>query len=313
LNATFKTNAARYREIINNALAADEVVRGKMATHEQAIKMLSRGENGLADVIPKSSNTTKSSTGSVAARENLKRLMLEVEQLKRERETLESSLKNVAFDMKTPFLKALAQDGAINEPAMSVELLGKALGSLDGQVKANLEKQEVLIVSIQQNSDEYFGKKDSSTDTLSRRDTMMRQLAEGFDAFTDLQSNIKEGRKFYNDLTQLLLAFQNKLSDFCFARKTEKEELLRDVTRDASSGGNSAPPRPPPPVSSAPPPSTTAAQPQPPYNPGRSNSSSISLKLSAINAYALPPTALSIYAHASNIQSLCYISTSITL
>jgi len=27
LNATFKTNAARYREIINNALAADEVVR----------------------------------------------------------------------------------------------------------------------------------------------------------------------------------------------------------------------------------------------------------------------------------------------
>lgn len=58
---------------------------------------------------------------------------------------------------------------------MSVELLGKALGPLEGQVKSNLEKQEGLIVGIQQNSDEYFGKKNTSTDTLSRRDQMMRQ------------------------------------------------------------------------------------------------------------------------------------------
>lgn len=27
LNATFKTNVAKYREILNNALAADEVIR----------------------------------------------------------------------------------------------------------------------------------------------------------------------------------------------------------------------------------------------------------------------------------------------
>ncbi|ODN01568.1 Programmed cell death 6-interacting protein [Orchesella cincta] len=260
LNGTFKTNAARYREILNNALAADEVIRGKLATHQQAIEKLSGGEAGVSDFLPR--DTSNKVQGSESAKENLRQLMRQVEHLKSDRESLEESIKNMTFDLRTPFLSALAHDGAINEPAISVELIGKAFSPLEHQVKESLEKQESLVAAIQQNSDEYFGRKPGG-DTLSRRDQAMRQLAEGYDAFMDLQNNLKEGTKFYNDLTQLLLAFQNKIGDFCFARKTEKEELLKDVTREASTATSqqAPPPRPPPPsVPQAPASAATAPQ-----------------------------------------------------
>lgn len=69
--------------------------------------------------------------------------------MKAERDTIESEFKFAANDMKTVFLSALAKDGTIDEPNLSVENLGKYYGPLQKQVRESIARQEKLVGEIQ--------------------------------------------------------------------------------------------------------------------------------------------------------------------
>ncbi|KHJ80957.1 hypothetical protein OESDEN_19362 [Oesophagostomum dentatum] len=107
----------------------------------------------------------------------------------------------------------------------------------------------------------------SGSGTGAERERVLKMLASGHDAFLELKGNLEEGTKFYNDLTPILVRLQQKVSDFSFARQTEKEDLMRQMQQNivsgagsgsgGSSGGSSVsspPPRPPPPRTQVEPP-----------------------------------------------------------
>lgn len=226
LNEMFRTSTAKYREIINNAITADKVVRQKFEDNAHGIDMLSKSQSELQEVIPSGSG----SVGSSPAVTKLRSLMDAVETIKAERDVIESELKSATVDMKDQFLQALAQDGAI-DPNLAIGHVGKSLSPLQKQVFESVNRQQTLVQDIQTAHQQFTAECGSGT---NKRDQMLSQLALAFDIFTELQHNLKEGTKFYSDLTELLIAFQNKVSDFCFARKTEKEELLKDLTAESS-------------------------------------------------------------------------------
>ncbi|XP_055902668.1 programmed cell death 6-interacting protein [Eupeodes corollae] len=228
LTEMFRTNAKKYREVINNAVEADKIVRQKFEKNSKGIQLLSLPADQLNNSIPSSGGSVDQNCSSV---QKLKALMEAVETIKAERDAIESELKSATVNMKDQFLQALAQDGAIDEPALSVSCIGQVLGPLQSQVQESIQRQTTLVSDIQEAHSAFTAE---NGNTGNSRDALFSELALAYDSFNDLLSNLKEGTKFYNDLTQLLVVFQNKISDFCFARKTEKEELLKDLTTESS-------------------------------------------------------------------------------
>lgn len=241
LTEMFRSNAGKYREIIRNAVNADKTVRETFEKHSRGMELLSKAPSDLETACPSGGGHNLSNCSSV---QELRKLMESVDTIKAEREVIESELKSATIDLKEQFLSALAQDGAINEPGISVGSIGKALAPLREQASESLSRQETLIRDIQRAHQAFVNETGAGTGS---RETFLSELASAYDNFTTLQNNLKEGTKFYNDLTQLLVTFQNKVSDFCFARKTEKDELMKSLTEESSrmssapGGGPTAP------------------------------------------------------------------------
>ncbi|XP_037071951.1 programmed cell death 6-interacting protein-like [Pollicipes pollicipes] len=279
LTESFQQNGAKYRQILANAVQADAVVRAKFDANRAGIELLSRPEAELVAATPRGEAGVD---GGSPAAQRLRALMERVDAIKSDRDALECQLKSATTDLKAKFLEGLQADGAVSESAISEETLATTYGPLRTAAAESLRKQEELLAEVQEANTEFVAQRGSGG---SSRDTLFKDLATAHDVFTELRGNLKEGLKFYNDLTQLLLTFQNKVSDFCFARKTEKEELMKDMTstlanqtagttptppqsQAAAGGVRQPPPRPPPPAttaaaSSAPPATSGDATPNP--------------------------------------------------
>nr|XP_006635761.1 PREDICTED: programmed cell death 6-interacting protein isoform X1 [Lepisosteus oculatus] len=221
-----RTEGSNFRNVLDKAVQADKVVRERYHTHCDMIALLCKPEPELNAAIP-SANPAKTLQGSEVVGV-LRSQLSKLDEVKREREQLENDVKSVQFDMTSKFLTALAQDGALNEEAISVTELDNIYGGYTQKVQQSLKTQEEILGNIQTSHQEFSAMKQSNTDAKEREE-VLKKLASAHDSYVEISNNLKEGTKFYNDLTEILLKFQNKCSDIVFARKTERDELLKEL------------------------------------------------------------------------------------
>lgn len=196
--------------------------------------------------------------------------MEQVDTIKAERDTLEKDLKVQQDDMAVKFLSALAADGTIPDvEAIITSNLSSGFDSLKRSVTDSMASQEKTMAAVQTANDKFVKEKQSGR-AVTERETMLKDLATAYDIYMELLGNLQEGTKFYNDFTPILVRYQQKVNDLVFARKTEREELSRDLQKSianqppeqtpqapphhqALGGRATAPPRPAPPSTQQPP------------------------------------------------------------
>lgn len=135
------------------------------------------------------------------------------------------------MDMAATFLQALAADGFIDTEKISNKSLDEIYGPNLIECEESLKRQENLLAKIQEANSRFLAET-QTPGAVNEREEMLKQLAQAYDAYIELISNLKEGTKFYNDLTNILLKFQSKFSDLAFARRTEKDDLSKDIQND---------------------------------------------------------------------------------
>jgi programmed cell death 6-interacting protein len=223
LTGTFRASIAKYRTIISNAMQNDEAGQKKFENHRRGIEVLTKGLDEMLALVR--STGPEGSGAESSPVQHLRKLLEDVETLKAERDTIGRKLRSATVDMKSTFLKPMARDGVVDEPAISAENLGKAFAPLQHQVNESLQEQETLVAEILA-TDELRREKDSAAAAA------LEELATASDAFTELRGSLPKGAVFHSHLTQTLMAFKNKISSFCLARKTEKEKLTTQLAKD---------------------------------------------------------------------------------
>lgn len=274
LTQQLREEGTKYKSILTNATSADGIVKEKYNAHRRGMEILSKSESDIAAALPKG-DSAAANTGGEYIRQ-LQDLMKQVEHTKSERTRIEEEFKGATVDMQSKFLQALAAEGFLDNERIINTNLDELYGPLRTQVAEIVENQNSLIENIQTANTGFNSAKQGR---VGQRDQVLKDLAAAFDAYIELSANLQEGTKFYNDLTNIMLKFQGKVSDFVFARKTEKDDLSKDLQQQAAKGTAAPPPsvpshhqaapprqapeRPPPPQAQAPP-QVQAPQYQPP-------------------------------------------------
>ncbi|KAJ8334818.1 hypothetical protein SKAU_G00404570 [Synaphobranchus kaupii] len=296
-----RTEGGNFRTFLDKAVQADHVVKESYNTHCEMMALLCKSEAELCAAIP-SANPAKTLQGSEVVGV-LRSQLAQLEEVKKEREQMENDIKSAQFDMTSKFLTALAQDGAINEEALSVTELDNIYGDYTQKVQQSLKTQEDILGNVQTSHQEFSTLKQSNSEANDREE-VMKKLALAHDSYVEISKNLREGTQFYNGFTEFLLKFQNKCSDIVFARKTERDELLKDlqqsIAREPSAPSFTAPayqsnpntPTPAGPGGPTPAPRTVfnpQTKPQPPARPPPPNFTPQAATASPVPPMSAPP------------------------
>ncbi|XP_061112238.1 programmed cell death 6-interacting protein-like [Conger conger] len=221
-----RTDGMNFNSLLDNTQKSDSLLPERYAIHSPMIALLCKSEAELRAAIP-SAHPAKTLQGSEVV-SDLRTQLDHLDEMKKERERIESGIRSAQFDMTATFLSALAQDGTISEEALSTRQLESTYGGYSQEVQKSLQTQQELLTNVQTLHQKFSGMKQTSTESMQREEVMMK-LASAYDSYMEISTSLREGTKFYADLTVVLLKFQNNCSDIVFARKTEQDDLMKEI------------------------------------------------------------------------------------
>ncbi|RNA03112.1 programmed cell death 6-interacting -like [Brachionus plicatilis] len=214
----------QYEGIIQSAIKSNKLIEEKYNKNRDGIELLSKSVHEIRSSLPVETPMVVLRYTNII--KDMRKLMDEVEALRNVREVLESELKCMDSDELTAkLISALSNSQGLDEHSV---IQAELVGPMKKLVRKNIQEQEKLLRNIESAINE-FSRIEVHNESKKMREKMMKNLTKASDIYNELFTNLVEGVKFYNDLTPILIKFQSKVDDFVFARKTESEDLMKEI------------------------------------------------------------------------------------
>ncbi|KAL3313003.1 Rhophilin, Rho GTPase binding protein [Cichlidogyrus casuarinus] len=266
----FKKEIKKYDDMFVKTAETDNKVLTNYNRQEQFIEKLSLSPGELTELVSNTSVGSSSPMPKAPSQlvDSIKSIISKLDSIKSDRNDLIVQMQAIQLpdSLRQTYLEKFKQMGPVMDADDTArEAINPCLEGPRGCVRESLDSQKELLDQLQQASTAYFGKSGAISDA---RSTLLTNLVLAAEEYPQLMKDFTEGLKFYADVTNVLLKIQQKVDDFVFARKTEKDELMNDISTNLSKAVTETAPEPPAnrELPARPPPPVVAASTAPPYS-----------------------------------------------
>ncbi|KAI9731745.1 MAG: pH-response regulator protein palA/rim20 [Cirrosporium novae-zelandiae] len=228
---------------LNSAGNSDELVMGKLKDSEGLLRVLTGTNRDLEEFIPSSRRLTMTPRVENEAG-RLRATLNEVSRLESRRKRKIEALKEKArADDINPSLLTEAARLEREFPMQSIEaaqfegLFETRLQRYDpdrNMLSTEQAEQDKLVSRIRETNTAFTSARRGDSSATREREQALQKLEGAYFKYKEIMSNIEVGRRFYNDLANIVGRFRDNCKTFVYERRSEASQFEIDLANSMS-------------------------------------------------------------------------------
>ncbi|XP_067834870.1 tyrosine-protein phosphatase non-receptor type 23 [Heptranchias perlo] len=222
---------SKYMEVHEKASFTNTELHKAMNLHISNLRLLSGPLEDLRAALP----TPTVSDEEKGVLQNMKRILLKVEEMRDQRSSLIQQLRDA---IQKDDITATLVTADHSEMKKLFEEQLKKYDQLKVYIDQNLAAQENILKALTDANVKYAAVRKALAETEHKWNITIQMLVSSYEAYEDLMKKSQEGKEFYADLENKVTRLLEKAKDVCKSQEDQRQQILEKELK------NKPPPRP---------------------------------------------------------------------
>ena len=233
LTSNLRKQITDYQQKLKIAINSDSLIDKKISENSEGFKWFSLDSKTLNDKMPQSlSQIMEPSSQFGKSYSDLKLYLAQLDDILEQELAIESNISN-SFKLqdKEIELKLLASQSNLESSVQ--QLLQEQEAKFKELLVDFPQKENTYLQSIQE-ANRTFEQHKSQNSIQSQREQILQFIYNAINKYNEISANLQEGINFYTTMQEITKKLANRIDDFVFARRTEKQDIMVNIQQQIS-------------------------------------------------------------------------------